>query len=428
MRFSCLLFLSFGFLLFSCKEVEIPAPQNPLPGNVLEVQIKFSSAAYENGKLRIQASVNSKDGYIVQKRGVAFGPLSLPRLGKDSVEMAGSGFGDFTLRFSPTDYASDVFVRAFAISLSSTGKTDTTYGNQVLLQPYHRLKSLSLNALFTDSIRVNWNGLSLCKIPGLESMLSKGICWSKSRGGKPLAGNFVTSTTTDTLGMQVFAASLEPGTLYFFRAFAVNAADTVFGPEFGCSTGLTDAEANFYPTVYIGNQIWMASNLRSTRFTVTGTDSLENVTDNARWDTIAAPAFASSADNNVFGRYYNHYAITSSRQLCPAGWKMPDRNDWDTLFSNLGGWETAGLALKAGTTAWGASIGEGQGSSKFNALPAGKKSGSGEIVLSGKLGFWWMKSSSVAPGGFRITNLDKGVFYDTYQAKEGLSVRCLKQP
>lgn len=426
MRNHFLTIVSIALLMASCKEDEVPSPQNPVPGNVLEVLIKFSTLKYENKKLRIDASVNSKDGFTVQKRGICFGPQSFPQIGKDSLVVSGDGFGDFTSEFSPTNYSNDVYARAFAISVSSAGKTDTTYGNQVVIKPYHQLKSFSTKASFTDSILVNWSGLSTCKIPGLESVLTKGICWSKLRGTLPAPGNFVASTAADSLGFQFFATGLESGTVYFFRVFAANAADTVFGPEFGCSTGIIDADSNYYPTVLLGNQVWMASNLRVTKFSGSGTDSLRNYSDNASWDTLH-PASANSANNNLFGRYYNHYAVMSTRQLCPTGWKIPGRNDWDSLFNTLGGWENAGLAMKAGTTAWGASIAEGQGSSGFNALPAGKKLRKGEVTMNGKLAFWWAESPNSAPVAYRINNLEKGIYVDEYPLGEGLSVRCIKR-
>ena len=83
--------------------------------------------------------------------------------------------------------------------------------------------------------------------------------------------------------------------------------------------------------------------------------------------------------------------------------------------------------MKAGTTAWGASIAEGQGSSKFKALPAGQKLSTGGISNAGKLGFWWIKNAISNPSAFRITDLDKGVFYTTAEANQGFSVRCIKK-
>jgi uncharacterized protein (TIGR02145 family) len=426
MRFrSSFQFLLLLILVFSCKEDPIPVPVVPPSGNALELNTDPASLRYEGNRLFVRASVSSRDGYQILTRGFCFGKSAFPKPGKDSVSLSGEGSGTFESSFFLPDFSTDWFARPFAVSKSSSGKVDTSFGNQLNIRPYHRPKSIQTQAFSTDSIRISWAGIEPCKIAGLESVLQKGVCWSLRPGDKPSGNNFISLTSADSLGLSTFISGLQPGTLYYFRAYAVNAADTSFGPDFGCSTGFKDSEDNFYPTILIGKQVWMASNLRVARF-ADGT-AIENNPDNARWDSIQTPACASSLNESVFGKFYNHYAIAGDRQLCPVGWKIPVRTDWDSLFQFLGGWEVAGNALKPVTTAWGP-IAEGQGGSGFNALPAGKKTKPGPIAQAGSFGYWWMNSSLAEPAGFRINNLDKGVFIGSFQANEGMAVRCLKKP
>ncbi len=417
----------FGALLaFSCQDNTDENPKPQVSGNVLEVLADASSLRYENGMISFRASVTSKDGYTIREKGICFGASAFPGIKSDSLIAFGAGFGSINASFKPANFENEWFVRSFAISLSSSGKTDTTYSNQLRIKPFHQLKSLRLKASGTDSIRISWDGLSPCRISGLEAVQSKGICWSLSPAAKPENGNFILGSGSDSLGMEVLATGLLPGRLYYFRSFASTAADTVFSPALGCSSGLTDIDGNFYPSILIGKQVWMAANLRSSRFS--DGSAIEENPDNARWDSTTAPANGASANNQVFGKLYNYYCISSEKNLCPSGWKVPGRSDWDTLFSALGGWETAGLALKAGTTAWGSSIPEGQGSSGFNALPAGLKQSNGTLSFGGKLGFWWIAGSSNSAQSFRMTDLDKGVFLQEAAQQEGFSVRCLKKP
>ena len=413
-------------LLAACKDEADPVPQVPAETNVLEVLTDANSLRYENGKVLISSSVTSKDGYSILEKGVCFGSAALPKLKTDSVLSAGSGFGTFTTAVSFPGYRQEWFLRPFAISRSSSGKTDTTFGNQLTIRPFHQVKTLSLIASGTDSIRVNWAGISPCRITGLEAITAKGFCWSLNPNPKPGTSNFVSSANMDSLSMAAFVTGLQAGQLYYFRAFAATAADTIFGPNTGCSTGLRDAEGRFYPSIVIGKQVWMAANLRSEKFS--DLTPLENDPNNARWDSIQIPASAMSADSLQFGRFYNYHCIISPKNLCPAGWSVPTRSDWDTLFRNLGGWENAGLALKAGTTAWGSSIPEAQGSSGFKALPAGQKLRNGIVQNAGKLGFWWVAGSSVQPACFKITDLNNGIFLQNADAQQGFSVRCLKKP
>jgi uncharacterized protein (TIGR02145 family) len=412
------------FSLFSCKEESLPEPQPPSAGTGLEVLLDGNALSFSNGIFLASGSVSSKDGFTISEKGICFGISPFPQIVSDSVRRAGSGFGSFQAIFSLQDYERDWFVRAYAISVSAAGRRDTTYGTQNSLRPYHRLKPLRLNASGTDSIRINWDGLSLCRLNGLADVRVKGVCWSLSPNPKPTTDNFVLGSNTDSSGLSHVLSGLQAGQLYYFRAFAATPADTVFGTNLGCSTGLLDADGNFYPSLLLGSQVWMAANLRVGRF-ADGTPIEENP-DNARWDSTTAPAAGFSTDNNLFGKFYNYYCITSEKKVCPAGWKIPSRADWDTLFQNYGGWENAGLALKTGNTAWGSSIPEGQGSSGFNALPAGQKLTNGNNAFSGRLGFWWVAPSDTQARAFRMTDLDRGVFLDDAEYRQGLSVRCIK--
>ena len=412
-------------LVFACREETVPEPLVPVSGNALEINADPASLRYAENLIYLKATVNSSNGFSIEKRGICFGKSNFPSLGRDSLAEGGAGSGTYETAFSLPDYSVSWYARAFAVSKSPAGKMDTSYSNQLQITPHHQSKPLQTQALSTDSIRVIWNGIRVCRIPGLEEVALKGICWSLSPGARPTGNNFVTLSSGDSLGFTTFITGLQPGTLYYFRAFALNSADTAFGAEYGCSTGLTDAENNFYPTILIGKQVWMAANLRVTRFS--DGSSLEVNPDNARWDSTGLPACASSSNDVVFGKFYNYFSVSGDRQLCPAGWKIPVRADWDSLFRTLGGWETAGLSMKTVNSAWGP-VAEGQGGSGFNALPAGKKAEAGNISQTGLLGYWWINSGSTIPAAFRVTNLDKGVFAGNHQPNEGLSVRCIKKP
>jgi uncharacterized protein (TIGR02145 family) len=419
-------FISFACLILTaCKDETNPTPNPNGQGTTVEVSSEASSLRFENGKILVSGTVNSKDNYTITSKGICFGLSALPKIKTDSVVSVGSGFGIFSIETRLSDYSREWFFRSFAISLSSSGKTDTTYGNQLSVKPFHQIKAIRLSASGIDSIAFVWDGIKACTISGLQGITGKGVCWGTGANPVPETNNFLIAGSNDSSAFSGLVSGLLPGTIYTFRAFAINAADTSFGASISCGTGLKDGEGNQYPTILIGNRLWMAANLRSAKFN--DASPIEENLDNARWDSTNAPANASSTDNGVFGRYYNNHCITSDKDLCPSGWKVPDRNNWDTLFNALGGWESAGLAMKAGTTAWGASIAEGQGNSKFNALPAGQKLEIGTVANTGKLGFWWIKNGLQNPASFRITDLDKGVFYTPAAANQGFSVRCIKK-
>ncbi|HOY95345.1 MAG TPA: FISUMP domain-containing protein, partial [Catalimonadaceae bacterium] len=134
-------------------------------------------------------------------------------------------------------------------------------------------------------------------------------------------------------------------------------------------------------------------------------------------------SFAQVSDGNqVLGKFYNHYAITDARNLCPAGWHIPNRTEWDSLFNELGGWQVAGLKLKT-KNSWGSTI-ETQGTSSFFAYPSGYKTDSGSVLEPSNLGYWWVKSSN--PSAIKMTNFDDEAFSVSATTGVGYTVRCLK--
>lgn len=105
--------------------------------------------------------------------------------------------------------------------------------------------------------------------------------------------------------------------------------------------GVTDIDGNEYLTVIIGNQEWMAENLRVSRYN-NGDTIPTNLTD-AQWLNTTQGAYAVFPHDMVpginsyeemveaYGKLYNWFAAVDERGLCPPGWKVPDNSDWDQL-------------------------------------------------------------------------------------------------
>ena len=96
---------------------------------------------------------------------------------------------------------------------------------------------------------------------------------------------------------------------------------------------VTDIENNNYKTVKIGTQWWMAENLKTTKYN-DGT-SIPYVTDNWEWYNLTTPAYCwknndPEANKNIYGAMYNWYAVNTGK-LCPAGWHVSTKPDWETL-------------------------------------------------------------------------------------------------
>jgi len=99
-----------------------------------------------------------------------------------------------------------------------------------------------------------------------------------------------------------------------------------------------DGDGNNYSVVTVGNQTWMAENLRSRKFN-DGTPML-NEEDYNSWFWLSVPAYAwydndSVANNFKYGILYNWKVVDTlengNKNVCPIGWRVPSHNDWTIL-------------------------------------------------------------------------------------------------
>ena len=126
-----------------------------------------------------------------------------------------------------------------------------------------------------------------------------------------------------------------------------------------------------------------------------------------------------------YGRLYNWYAVNDNRKLCPSGWHVPTDGEWTLLVDNLGGEDSAMLALKT-TSGW-AEDGNGTNSSGFGALPGGVRDDDVDTYFhnAGYSGVWWTSSGfEWYCGGVWGMGPDE-VANECYSPEFGLSVRCL---
>lgn len=195
----------------------------------------------------------------------------------------------------------------------------------------------------------------------------------------------------------------------------------------GDTTRLTDSDGNTYETVRIGEQVWMAENLRTTTFN-DGMSipfaSFGNSSKNPGYGWYNNDSVAYSLD---YGALYNWYAIETGK-LCPSGWHVADDYDWNVLINFLGGGSVAGDKLKeAGTDHWN-SPNSATNESGFNALPGGLAN-YGYVGMGG-YGYWWsataLNDSSAWYWHMWYNHGGIAHYYDSDNKSSGMSVRCIK--
>jgi uncharacterized protein (TIGR02145 family)/uncharacterized repeat protein (TIGR02543 family) len=129
-------------------------------------------------------------------------------------------------------------------------------------------------------------------------------------------------------------------------------ANFIYNP-FVCGQDIvTDFDNNIYNTVLIGNQCWMKENLKTTTYR-NGTP-INNTTNNTDWNNYLTGSYLwynnDIANKEIYGALYNIRAVTSTHGLCPAGWHVPSKQEFETMINSIGGYNNE---LKAtGTQYW----------------------------------------------------------------------------
>lgn len=186
---------------------------------------------------------------------------------------------------------------------------------------------------------------------------------------------------------------------------------------------IKDAQGNIYQTVKIGYQVWMAENLRNTLIDCAEgqemqfTNGIERGPGTKFYDGTPRFAYYNNDQESGLGVIYNFAAIQHCR-LCPDGFRVPTKADWETLIEHLGGEYQAGKKLLEG------------GSSGFNAQLAGRIDDYGSVT-KGDLEFWWsdeLKTNSNKFKAFTFEINAIGVIKLIGQdIRVGNYVRCVKE-
>lgn len=191
--------------------------------------------------------------------------------------------------------------------------------------------------------------------------------------------------------------------------------------------GLTDIDRNIYDTVIIGNQVWMAENLKTTR--LNDGAEIPLVADDTAWSNLKTPGYCwygnyeAFFNLNHYGALYNYFAVTSGK-LCPVGWHVPDTDEWYTLIIFLGNEIAGGKMKETGTRNWLTPNTGATNESGFNALPGGFRNAYyKDFQHFRSAGHFWHSESADA---MRVTYSSEDVIHGSMSQNDGLSVRCVK--
>lgn len=377
----------------------------------------------------LTGKVTSDGGAEVTARGICWGTGAEPTL-NDSFKVSGTGTGEFSCTIEGLLPNTEYHARAYA-----ENGVGIAYGNEITF-----VTGIAAPTVTTSAVSGIMNTSAVCggtvTYDGGAPILEKGLCWSTSPDPDLQDSHTNVSTGNETFTSTM--TNLLQGTRYYARAYIKNGAGTAYGAQVTFNTKIADIDGNIYGVVYIGNQVWMSENLKTTK--LNDNTEIPDVSDDTTWVHLSTPAYCWLRNDiqykDAYGALYNWFTVETG-MLCPSGWHVPADEEFKILEQTLGmssdqvnltEWRGTDQGAKLKSASGWAEGENGTNSSGFSALPGGYRWGkTGAFNGIGMITYWWSSDPNGDYAWYRRldgTNID---VYRMYTSKRGGKyVRCLK--
>jgi uncharacterized protein (TIGR02145 family) len=398
-------------------------------------------------------NITDDGGFAITVRGVCWSTSTNPVI-TDAHTTDGTGTGSFTSNLTGLIESTIYFVRIYA-----TNENGTVYGNEISFTTNDGIPDLTTTETTNIAATSATSGGNIIDDGGF-AITARGVCWSNSTNpiitdAHTIDGNGTGSFTSSLTGLTEFIT-------YYVRAYATNEHVTAYGNEisFIARNTISDYDGNIYGIVTIGNQTWMAENIKTTHY-ANGTE-ITLVENSTSWDALGTTDKAmcyydnSTTNKDTYGALYTWAAAMNGaassdanpsgvQGACPDGWHLPSDAEWKELEMYLGmsqaeadatGYrgtnEGSKLAGNAALWKYGSLENDAAfGTSGFLALPAGWRTNVGIFGYLGSRAYFWSAMefdvSDTYDAYYR--SLDYSIYgvyrFSTYKYN-GFSVRCVK--
>jgi uncharacterized protein (TIGR02145 family) len=427
--------------LFSCENdnEEPPFVEQPLPSvSTREVTNIVGDAATFWG------SISSDGGYTIIESGFCINISQNPTITNAIMIAYGVGTNEsFTIRAGDFELNTTYYVCAFAKS-----KVGIAYGNQTSFTTTNGLPMITSIPISNITGTSAQSGGDITSNGGF-SVTKKGVCWGT--GENPTIESNLGYTTEGGTEHGVFTSNitgLTEWSTYYMRAYATNENGTSYGNNISFSTigtSITDYDSNVYQIVQIGDQLWIAENLKTTHY-ADGTE-IQLVESSASWNALGYADKAmcyydnSSSNADNYGALYTWSAAVNGAEssntnpsgvqgACPDDWHIPSVDEWDELSDYLNGELVAGGKLKeTGYIHWNSPNYGATNETGFLGLPGGYRNNNGNFYEIGNYGIFWTASQYD-----NSNSTYKILYYEDQELKtnhaqsknSGISIRCIK--
>ena len=204
---------------------------------------------------------------------------------------------------------------------------------------------------------------------------------SKSRDSVKTMSSSRSVKSSSSIALPISSSRRSEGTIGFSSSSALSSSsaissfsDNVFEPDnVIVGTVMDSRDGQVYKTVTIGSQTWMAENLNynsNERLSLPSACYKDSASNCAKYGRYYSWAVAVGKSEGACGNTHNCSLPSGSiNGICPSGWHLPSKTEWDTLLTAVGGESIAGKKLKS-KFGW-KNGGNGTDDFSFSALPAG---------------------------------------------------------
>ncbi|HEX2967704.1 MAG TPA: fibrobacter succinogenes major paralogous domain-containing protein [Bacteroidales bacterium] len=376
----------------------------------------------------------TNDGQLeITARGVAWGTSHDPVIeGNHTTD--GTGPGEFSSNLTGLTEATAYYVRAYA-----TNSKGTSYGNEISFTTVTPVVATLTTTQVSDITPATMVSGGNITNDGGTPVTERGVCWNISPN--PTIEH---NKTTEGAGSGIFTSNitgLSAGTIYYVKSYATNKTGTAYGNEIKIITSISDVEGNLYRVIEIGNQLWTAGNLITTKYR--DNTPIPQVADSITWMNLTTPAYSwyrNNSANKPLGALYNWFTVQTGN-LCPNGWHVPSNSEFQTMEVAAGvpadsvalwGWRGTGVGTKLkDTIGW--SVNTGTNVLGFSAIGSGYRAwNNSEFRARHEIVYFWSSTDdaiNAKPEVAYYRRLDGSnhfIYKATTGKAGGKSVRCVK--
>ena len=217
----------------------------------------------------------------------------------------------------------------------------------------------------------------------------------------------------------------------------------------GGNTGLiennctvTDINGNVYSTIIIGNQEWMAENLKATNYR--NGMVIQTGFSDISWSYLTTGAYAfynnDQSNSEIYGNLYNWFAVDNYRGICPEEWHVSSDEDFIELELYLGmssveiyewewrGTNEGGKLKEEGLAHWWNPNEGATNESGFTALGGGYRNNSGNFSSMNSFTGFWMSTDRLYTQAWSrlLDHSHSSISRVGVEKPNGLYVRCVR--